>query len=294
MIEFELDRSRLRAHEPLSGHSTMGVGGPAQYFFEIADAGELRRIVARCRDYEIPRVTLGNGSNTLFSDYGYEGAVLHLGRLFAGVTQEGTLLRVQSGKLLPALARLAAEEGLSGLEFACDIPASLGGGTAMNCGAFGGELAERVEYAEVLCGCGELRRLTPAECAFGYRDSVFLHSPECIVTEVGLRLVRSSRERVRARMSEIRALRRERQGVKEKSLGSVFLSADGVPAARLIDACGLKGFRIGGAAVSERHAGYVVNLGDATCENILALIAHIKSTVYRKYGIMLREEIRKI
>lgn len=294
MIEFELKKTSLRAHAPLSAHSTMGVGGPAQYFFEVADEGELCYILARCRDYEIPRVTLGNGSNTLFSDYGYEGAVLHFGRNFAKVSREGELLRVQSGKLLPALARYAAEVGLSGLEFACDIPASVGGGVAMNCGAFGGELAERVEYVEIVCGCGKKRRLSPAECGFGYRDSVFLHSPACCVTEVGLRLAPSTSERVRARTAEIRALRREKQGVRERSLGSIFLAQDGIPAAKLIDACGLKGFRIGDAAVSERHAGYIVNLGNATCENIISLITYIKSTVYRKYGIMLHEEIRKI
>lgn len=294
MIEFELKKTSLRAHAPLSAHSTMGVGGPAQYFFEVADEGELCYILARCRDYEIPRVTLGNGSNTLFSDYGYEGAVLHFGRNFAKVSREGELLRVQSGKLLPALARYAADAGLSGLEFACDIPASVGGGVAMNCGAFGGELAERVEYVEIVCGCGKKRRLSPAECGFGYRDSIFLHSPACCVTEVGLRLAPSTPERVRARTAEIRALRREKQGVRERSLGSIFLAQDGIPAAKLIDACGLKGFRIGDAAVSEQHAGYIVNLGNATCENIISLITYIKSTVYRKYGIMLHEEIRKI
>ena len=294
MIEFECKKSKLRANVPLSAYSTMGVGGNAQYFFEIADEAELGYILSRCRDYEIPYFLLGNGSNTLFSDYGYEGAALHFGRAFARTERQGEFLLVQSGKLLPALVRLTAEAGLSGLEFACDIPASAGGGVAMNCGAFGGAICERVAWVDVLCGCGEIRRLSAEECVFGYRDSIFLHSPACAVISVAFRLTPSSPERVRAKIAEIRALRQARQGVREKSLGSVFLAADGIPAAKLIDACGLKGARIGGAAVSEKHAGYIVNLGNATCENILSLIGHIKSTVYAKYGIMLHEEIRKI
>ena len=302
MIEFELKESVLRADVPLAGHSTMRVGGNARYFFEIGEAAELPYILRRCRDFEIPVSLLGAGSNTLVSDYGTEGAVLWFGPRWAGVERLGEdRLYVRAGASVPGLCRRAAELGLSGLEFACGIPASAGGATAMNCGAFGGAWAERVVYVDAVCGCdagsaclGDAVRLTAAECGFGYRDSRILREG-LAVTGVCLRLVPSAPERVLAAMHEVSEKRRRTQGVTLPSLGSVFRREEGLPPpAKLIDDCGLKGFAIGGAAVSERHAGYIVNRGGATCENILALIAHIKSTVWEKCGIILHEEIRRM
>ena len=294
MILFEEIRSGFVPNVCLAPYTTIRVGGNAQYFFEIGSEADLLLILSRCRAYGIPVSLLGNGSNTLVSDYGTEGAVLHFGRGFSGVRTEGETVRVQAGASLPALVRKLAADGLGGLEFACGIPASVGGATVMNCGAFGGEWAERVLFADVIEG-GKRKRLSGRDCGFGYRTSIFARDPSLVVLEVGLRMTRESPERIAAGIAEISERRARTQGVTQPSLGSVFRRTEGAPPpAKLIDDCGLKGFRIGGAEVSRRHAGFIVNAGGATCENICALIAHIKSTVREKCGIMLSEEIRRL
>ena len=295
MKEWHLSESLVREDVLLADYSTIRVGGNARYFFEVGSEEDLVRILGRCRAEGIPLSVLGGGSDTLIPDEGTDGGVLWIGKRFSGVEEIGAgRLIVRAGTSVPELVRKTADMGLAGLEFACGIPATAGGATVTNCGAFGGEWAERVLWADALEN-GKFVRISAKDCGFSYRKSVFMQQKDLIVVSVCLELSPDEPTRIRSRIREITALRRKTQGVTQPSLGSVFRRTEGAPPpARLIDECGLKGYRIGGAAVSEAHAGFIVNLGGATCQNICSLILHISSTVRKKYGIILQEEIRRL
>ncbi len=277
--------------EPMARHTTLRIGGPADLFVEPSGTAEVAAVVRACRMAECPLTVVGNGSNLLVRDGGIRGVVLHLGMRFAGCYAEGTALTAQAGLMMSALARKAASAGLAGLAFAEGIPGTVGGGAAMNAGAYGGEMAQVVDRVTAVDGEGYLVELGRDALDYRYRHSALL-SGGLIATEVRFALTNGDPADIQAEMRDIAMRRREKQPLQYPSAGSTFKRPQGHFAAQLIDEAGLKGLTIGGAQVSALHAGFVINIGGATAQDVLTLMAEIQRHVMQRAGVMLEPEVR--
>lgn len=283
-----------REKEPMSLHTSFNIGGPADLFIEIVSKETLSSLVTACRRWEIPIFILGNGSNLLVSDYGIGGAVLHISDGFSELQLIGAYdIRCGAGARLSRLCNFAHENSLSGLEFAWGIPGSTGGAAFMNAGAYGGEMKDVLVSCEHIGpdGTGGSREGEALELA--YRRSAYSSSGE-IITSLRLHLKPGDPEAIRTRMDELMLRRKEKQPLEFPSAGSVFKRPPDHFAGTLIEQCGLKGFQIGGAQVSEKHAGFIINRGGATCSDVRRLIEHIQSEVFLQTSIQLETEIRMI
>lgn len=278
------------AGEPMSRHTTFRIGGPARLFVTPRDPEEVRRVLTAAREAGVPWFVLGKGSNLLVGDGGIPGVVLSMEKLSA-VRREGEKLRAQGGASLMAVCRAAQEASLAGLEFAYGIPGQVGGGVYMNAGAYGGELRDVVESVEYLDEAGEPRTLSGEGLEFGYRRSFFT-GKGCVILSALFALTPGDPGAIAAGMEEFYRRRREKQPLEWPSAGSTFKRPQGAYAAALIDQCGLKGFRVGGAMVSEKHAGFVINAGGATCADVLELIRRVQKIVEEKTGFVLEPEVR--
>jgi UDP-N-acetylmuramate dehydrogenase len=244
-----------------------------------------------CQKWSIPFLIMGNGSNLLVRDKGIRGVVIKMSGLFNQIWVEGTCIRAQSGTLLSVLAKKALQAGLAGLEFASGIPGTLGGAVAMNAGAYGGEMKDVVDWVQVMDYGGEIYNFNRDELQFGYRTS-YIQGKPFVVIEVNLSLKPGDPEESRALINELARRRRDKQPLSLPSAGSVFKRPEGYYAGKLIESAGLKGFRIGDAQVSEKHAGFIVNLGEATAKDVIMLIEIIKQRVKEFTGVELEQEIR--
>jgi UDP-N-acetylmuramate dehydrogenase len=262
----------------------MGIGGLADYFALPATANELTELLSVCPDARI----LGNGSNVLCPDAGLRGMVISTLNMRALRRLDDTRICAESGALLPALAAFAWKLGLTGLEFASGVPGTAGGGLMMNAGAYGGEMSD-VVFESVYWHNGEH---SLKDHGFSYRTSVYETHPERVILSVVLHLEPGDPAAIRGHMDDLARRRREKQPTEWPSAGSAFKRPEGGYAAALIDQCGLKGARVGGAAVSEKHAGFIINTGGATCSDVLTLMEHVSDTVYRKTGVRLEPEIK--
>ncbi len=278
--------------EDMKKHTSFRIGGAAEAVASPADCREAAAVIGLCRRRGIPLNIIGNGSNLLVSDEGIEGVVMKLTSM-CEVRIEGERIYAQSGILLSALANRAAEAGLSGLEFAAGIPGTLGGGIFMNAGAYGGELKDVILSVEYLDEDGELCTADKEELDLGYRHSMF-SDRKCAVMSCMMQLKKGDSAQIRQTMAELSRRRREKQPLELPSAGSTFKRPEGYFAGKLIQDAGLSGFSIGGAQVSPKHAGFVVNTGGATAADVLALIAHVKKTVKEKFGVELEPEVRLI
>ena len=277
---------------PLAGFSTFRIGGIADLAVFPQTVEELICAVRACKRTEIPIFIVGNGSNLLFSDNGVRGAVLFTKKINR-VIEEPDGFSADCGAMLPVLSRRAAARGLSGLEFACGIPGTVGGAVCMNAGAHGGEMAQVIAETEYYNAETDTRaKCSGNEHNFGYRTSRYLSEPEKIVLRAHIRLRAGDCDEIQKKTAENLTLRREKQPVGEPSAGSAFKRPKGFFAAELIDRCGLKGLSLGGAAVSEKHAGFIVNRGGATAKDVLKLMDLIRKIVFEKTGILLESEIR--
>ena len=286
---FARDDQILR-DEPMAKHTTFRVGGPADVMFFPKSADEVRGAIRAARAMGVPAIVVGNGSNMIVRDGGVRGLVIVLGEGFSAVTREGDVLCAQAGASLARVASAALAAGLTGLEFASGIPGSLGGGCAMNAGAYGGQLSDVLIDAEVLLG-DEICVLTRDEMEMGYRTTLPLREGGVVLSaRFGLRS--GDPEEIAARMRELNARRREKQPLNFPSAGSVFKRPEGHFAGTLIEQAGLKGRAVGGAQVSEKHAGFIVNTGDATAADVLALIDAVRDEVEARFGIRLEPEVR--
>ena len=281
---------RFLENEPMSRHTTFRVGGPAEMMFFPANAQELVQALKLAREEGIETHVVGNGSNLLVRDGGIRGLTIVLGEHFSEVRVEGTKLHAQAGVLLSRAAAVAQEAGLSGLEFAGGIPGTLGGGCAMNAGAYGGQMSDVLVSAEVLLN-GEVKTLSLEEMQMGYRTTLPLREGG-VVLGACFQLREDDKEEIYARMRDLNARRRDKQPLNMPSAGSTFKRPEGHFAGALIEGCGLKGCTIGGAQVSEKHAGFVVNTGSATAQDILDLIAHIQRVVKQETGVDLEPEVK--
>ena len=282
-----------REGEPLAAHCTFRIGGPAELFVQPASEAQLCGAIALCRAHGVRYLLLGNGSNTLFADEGFCGAVIDLTAMKGEVEREGCVLRAGAGLRLGALCVAAQQAGLGGLEFAYGIPGTVGGAVYMNAGAYGGEMKDVLTSVRYLTAAGEVAAAPAAELDLGYRHSVFETNGGCILS-AELRLTPADPAAIRARMEELMARRAEKQPLDKPSAGSTFKRPAGAYAGALIDQCGLRGYRHGGAAVSDKHCGFVVNLGGARCADVLALCDEVRAVVQAKTGYVLEKEIRVV
>ena len=282
-----------KENEPLAAHCTFKIGGPARLFVQPVDRAQLCRAVALCKAQGVRYYLLGNGSNILFADEGYNGAVLAISSMQDAVEVRGTQLTAGAGVRLSALCKTALEHGLTGLEFAYGIPGTVGGAVYMNAGAYGGEMKDVLEAVSYLTADGRWVDSEASELDFSYRHSAFEENGACILGAV-FHLEKGDPDAIKARMNELMQKRIDKQPLDKPSAGSTFKRPAGAFAAALIDQCGLRGYRHGGAAVSDKHCGFVVNLGGATCADVLALCDEVRAIVKEKTGYDLEKEIRVV
>jgi len=285
-----LPEENIYLKEPMKKHTTFRVGGPADCLVEIEDPAQLERILRYLNLIEIPFFVMGKGSNLLVADSGYRGIILHIGPKMNEVRVENNIVTAQAGSLMSHVAKAAYDHGLTGFEFASGIPGTIGGGVVMNAGAYGGELSRIVTLVTVADKDGQLLHLDNATMEFEYRTSV-IRNHYFIVTEVELGLKKGEPEAIKKRMEEFAARRKEKQPLEYPSAGSTFKRPEGYYAGELIMNAGLKGFRIGGAMVSEKHCGFVINTGDAAARDIYQVIQEVKRVVGETSHVVLEPEV---
>lgn len=284
---------RLREGECMARHTTFRIGGPVRLMAEPQSTQQVLVLLAEARALGITPFFLGNGSNLLVADAGWDGLAIKLSEGATGVTVQDGEIEASGGVLLSKLANFALESGLTGLEFAHGIPGTLGGGARMNAGAYGGELCNVIQEVTCVNLQVEVSVVPASQCDFGYRHSAFSDGTRLILG-AKLRLNCGFKDEIRARMDELALQRRSKQPLEYPSAGSTFKRPEGYFAAALIQDAGLKGATIGGAQVSEKHSGFFVNRGGATCDDVCKLVAHVQETVYRQFGVTLEMEMKTL
>ncbi len=279
------------SNEPLAGHCTFRIGGPAALLVQPHTEAQLCQALALCGEAGAPYYLLGNGSNVLFCDEGYPGAVVDLTAMKGGIERTGDTLRAHAGVSLAALCTEALRQGLTGLEFAYGIPGTVGGAVYMDAGAYGGEIKDVLTQVRYRAADGTIRTAPAEALDLGYRHSVFETNGGCILS-AEFCLQPGDPAVIRAKMNELMGRRKDKQPLDMPSAGSMFKRPQGAFAGALIDQCGLRGYRHGGAAISEKHCGFVVNLGGATCRDVLALCDEVRAVVREKTGYDLEREVR--
>ena len=277
--------------EPMSRHTTFEIGGPADLFIIPESVEEVRDVVAACREAQVPYFVLGNGSDLLVSDEGYRGVIVGLAEGFTYVSIEGTEMTCQAGVSLREASEMACELGLSGLEFACGIPGTIGGACFMNAGAYDGCIADVLKSVRVIMPDGTTDTIAVADLGLGYRASR-IKDEGLVVLTATFALRKGDPDVIRARMDELTYKRESKQPLDKPSAGSTFKRPEGYFAGKLISDAGLQGYQVGGAAVSKKHAGFVVNLGGATAADVHAVIEHVQDEVERQFGVRLEPEVR--
>ena len=277
--------------EPMSRHTTFRVGGPADFFVTPKAKEEVRDVIRICKEAGMPYYIIGNGSNLLVSDAGYRGVIVQIYKEMNEVKVEGDLVKAQAGALLSGIAAKALGAELSGFEFASGIPGTIGGACVMNAGAYGGEMKDIVQNVTVLTREGEIRELEKEELGFGYRASV-IKDRGYVVLGAELMLVPGDKEEILARMQELKNKRVGKQPLEYPSAGSAFKRPEGYFAGKLVMDAGLSGYAVGGAKVSEKHCGFLINAGGATASDVMELIRQIQAKVKEQFGVQLEPEIQ--
>ncbi len=279
--------------EPMKNHTSFRIGGGAQCFISAQNIEQIQSTVAFCKQNNIPYMIMGNGSNMLVSDEGIKGVVIQICKDFADCDINGETVYAQSGILLSTLASKLLKAELSGFEELSGIPGTLGGAIFMNAGAYGGEIKNVVKTIDYIDSLGQLQTMSAKNAEFGYRSSIFQKNG-CIILGASLEFKKGNADEIKQKMGEYTRLRNEKQPVNMPSAGSTFKRPQGFFAGKLIQDSNLMGVSIGGAQVSEKHAGFVVNTGGATANDVEALIEHIQKTVFEKFGVKLEPEVKII
>ncbi|MBQ3125298.1 MAG: UDP-N-acetylmuramate dehydrogenase [Clostridia bacterium] len=291
--QFKEISPQLVANEPMSRHTTFKIGGEADMYVSVESVEELCALIRLAKEKDVYYTVIGNGSNLLVSDSGIRGLVIEIGQGLAEYEVKGNTVYAQAGILLKKLASVAASESLSGLEEVSGVPGTLGGGIFMNAGAYGGELKDTVKKVTYVDDSGEMHTITNEECEFGYRKSIFSGGGKYIVS-AELELKKGDGAEIAGKMADYTKRRREKQPISYPSAGSTFKRPEGNFAGTLIEKAGLKGYTSGGAMVSELHAGFVINNGGATAQDVIDVIEHTKKTVLEKFRVELEPEVRLI
>lgn len=288
-----MPEERVKKEEPMRLHTTFRVGGPADLFVSPNSVEEVCKVTALCREEGVPYYIMGNGSNLLVSDQGYRGVIIQFYKEMNDISVEGTLLRAQAGALLSAVANRALLESLTGFEFAAGIPGTLGGACVMNAGAYGGEMKDVLKTVTVLTQEGEVLTLSNEELELGYRTSVIARK-HYIVLEAEIALSKGEKEEIQAVMDDLKERRITKQPLEYPSAGSTFKRPEGYFAGKLIQDAGLRGFQVGGAQVSEKHCGFVINKDHATAAEIAELIRQVSEKVEAQFGVKLEPEVKRL
>lgn len=286
-----LGEDRVLFREPMSRHTTFRIGGPAEIFLMPESFEQIRDILLLCRQEQLPYFVLGNGSNLLVSDSGYRGVIIQMDRNMGDIKLEGTEIRACAGALLSSIAAVARKASLTGFEFAGGIPGTLGGASVMNAGAYGGEMKDVLREVTVMTKDGEILTLPAERLEMGYRTSI-IRKAGYLVLEAVISLEPGDPREILDRTKELAEKRTEKQPLDYPSAGSTFKRPEGYFAGKLIMDSGLRGYRVGGAQVSEKHCGFVINTGDATAKDVRELMDHVIRTVKEKYGVTLEPEVK--
>lgn len=286
-----LGSEQVRTDEPMSSHTSFRIGGPADYFVCPHTVQEVQKTIKVCLENQIPYFILGNGSNLLVSDQGYRGVIIQLFKNMNQIAVEGEYIRAQAGALLSAIAKQALASCLTGFEFAGGIPGTLGGAVVMNAGAYGGEMKDVLDCVTVLNQEQEILTIPVSEMEMGYRTSV-VKKKDYIVMEAVLRLKSGNEEIIRETMRDLTQKRVSKQPLDMPSAGSTFKRPEGYFAGKLIMDAGLRGYRVGGAQVSEKHCGFVVNADHATAEDVRMLMRDVSEKVWEKFQVRLEPEVK--
>lgn len=290
-LEEILSKDSIKYNEPMKKHTTMKVGGPCDCMVEPSSIEEIQKVLEYVKENNIKYYIIGNGSNLLVKDEGVHALTIKIANKFSGFEVNGEYIKAYSGCSVPKLSQIAKENSLSGLEFACGIPGSVGGGIRMNAGAYGSEMVNVVEKVGFLDENGNLKEIDGKDAHFTYRHSMFVDNPQYVVVYAIYKLVKGNKEEISKIMEENMNSRKQKQPIEYPNFGSVFKRPEGYFVGKLVDECGLKGYKIGGAQVSTKHSGFMINIGDATCKDVLDLIEYVKEKVYEKFNVKLQEEV---
>lgn len=288
-----LGEAKVLVNEPMASHTTFRIGGPADYFVMPENTQEITEVIKLCKEENTPYFILGNGSNLLVGDKGYRGVVIQLYKNFDGLEIQGTKVTAKAGAMLIRVAKEAGKAGLTGLEFASGIPGTIGGAMVMNAGAYGGEMKDVVTSVTILTKDGEVKKLSGEEMNFRYRGSV-VEDEGCIVLEAEMELQEGNLEEIQARIEELSVQRKTKQPIEYPSAGSTFKRPEGYFAGKLIMDSGLRGYKVGGAQVSEKHCGFVINAGGATAADVMQLMKDVSDKVQAQFGVALEPEVKRL
>lgn len=281
----------MRCDEPMSSHCTFRAGGTAKYYVIPDEYTKVRDVLRLCVEENIPYYVIGNGSNLLVQDDGFDGVIIEIDSALAKIEINGNEIVAKAGAKLSKIAVKALNESLTGFEFAHGIPGNLGGAVTMNAGAYGGEMKDVLKWVKVLDNNGEMKTLKAEELELGYRTSIIVKE-KMIVLEACIELHEGNRDEIEMHMKELMAKRKEKQPLEYPSAGSTFKRPEGYFAGKLIQDAGLKGYRVGGAMVSEKHSGFVINYDNATATDIINLMKDVRKKVYEEFQVTLEPEVK--
>ncbi len=288
-----VEENLLYIEEPMSKHTTFRIGGVADYYVQINSVELLQKVLRICEKYNSSYYIIGNGSNLLVGDKGYRGVIIEIGSGFSEVTCQGECIHAQAGAMLSKIARVALTNGLTGFEFASGIPGTIGGAMVMNAGAYGGEMKDVAVSVTLLTAKGQIEEVAANDLELGYRTSNIVVRG-AIVLGVKIRLIKGEIEEIQKRTQELKEQRVGKQPVNLPSAGSTFKRPEGYFAAKLIDDAQLRGHQVGGAQVSTKHCGFVVNVAQASAGDVMELVKEIQDRVHQRYGVELELEVKRI
>nr|WP_296034156.1 UDP-N-acetylmuramate dehydrogenase [uncultured Dorea sp.] len=292
-LESILTEEQVKIEEPMKNHTTFRVGGPAAYFVMPRTAEEVAKVTELCAQENVPYYIVGNGSNLLVSDKGYDGVIIQIYKQMSRVEVKGREIYAQAGALLSMVAKRALDTELAGFEFAAGIPGTLGGACVMNAGAYGGEMKDVLKSVTVLDKDGNVKKLAKDELELGYRTSV-IAKKGYIVLDAVMELKEGKAEEIKALMDDLKERRITKQPLEYPSAGSTFKRPEGYFAGKLIQDADLRGFQVGGAQVSEKHCGFVINKDGATASDVMELMRQVSDKVYDKFGVRLEPEVKRL
>lgn len=290
-LEEIVGKDKVKYNEKMSKYTTMRVGGPCDCIVFPDEISKIKEVIDFCKNENITFFVIGNGSNLLVKDEGIHGVVIKLGHRFSKIELDGEYILAYAGATMPALSQLAKKNSLKGLEFACGIPGTIGGGVKMNAGAYGSQISDVLYEVTYMDEKEEIKTIKNKDCSFGYRKSIFTINPNYVILSAKFKLERGNIDEIENKMKENSLARKAKQPLEYPNFGSVFKRPEGYFVGKLVDDAGLRGYKIGGAQVSTKHTGFIVNVDNATCKDVLDLIGYVQTTVYNKFNVKLTPEV---
>lgn len=290
-LEEIVGKDKIKYNEKMSKYTTMRVGGPCDCIVFPDEISKIKEVIDFCKNENITFFVIGNGSNLLVKDEGIHGVVIKLGHRFGKIELDGEYILAYAGATMPALSQLAKKNSLKGLEFACGIPGTIGGGVKMNAGAYGSQISDILYEVTYMDEKEEIKTIKNKECSFGYRKSIFTINPNYVILSAKFKLEKGNIDEIENKMRENSLARKTKQPLEYPNFGSVFKRPEGYFVGKLVDDAGLRGYKIGGAQVSTKHTGFIVNVDNATCKDVLDLIGYVQTTVYNKFNVKLTPEV---